>query len=74
MSKLNGKSKSEKVILNGKEIPVVQATSVTTITHKETGVVYKDELEWKNLGIDPKDIRVDTKITIPSLDLFAKTK
>ena len=35
---------------------------------------YKDETEWKKLGIDPKDIQVDTKITVPSLDLSAKTK
>jgi len=37
-------------------------------------VVYKDEAEWKALGIDPKDIKVDVKIQIPSLDLLAKTK
>ena len=72
--KLNGESKSEKVMLNGKEIPVVQATSITTIKHKKTGVVYKDEAEWKSLGIDPKDVQIDTKITVPSLDLLAKTK
>jgi len=72
--KINGESKSEKITLNGKEIPVVQATSTTTIKHKKTGVVYKDEAEWKNLGIDPNDIKIDTKITVPSLDLLAKTK
>ena len=72
--KINGKSKSEKVTLNGKEIPIVQATSTTTIKHKKTGVVYKDEAQWKSLGIDPQDIQIDTKITVPSLDLLAKTK
>ena len=72
--KINGESKSEKVMLNGKEIPVVQATSITTIKHKKTGVVYKDEAEWKSLGIDPKDIKIDTKIALPSLDLLMKTK
>ena len=74
MNKMNGEDKSETVTIGGKTIPVLQATSVTTIKHKETGVVYKDEAEWKNLGIDPKDIKIDTKITVPSLDLSAKTK
>ena len=74
MNKLNGKGGSEIVTIGGKEIPVVKATSVTTIKHRKTCVVYKDEAEWKALGIDPKDIQVDTKITIPSLDLSAKTK
>ena len=74
MNKMNGEDKSETVTIGGKTIPVIQATSITTIKHKETGVVYKDETEWKKLGIDPKDIQVDTKITVPSLDLLAKTK
>ena len=74
MNKLNGKGGSEIVTIGGKEITVVKATSVTTIKHRKTSVVYKDEAEWKALGIDPKDIQVDTKITIPSLDLSAKTK
>ena len=74
MTKMNGHDKSETVTIGGKTIPVLQATSVTTIKHKKTGVVYKNETEWKKLGIDPKDIQVDTKITVPSLDLLAKTK
>ena len=74
MNKINGEDRSETIKIGGKEIPVIQARSVTTIKHKKTGVVYKDEAEWKRLGIDPKDIQVDTKITVPSLDLLAKTK
>ena len=74
MNKTNGEFKSEIVTVGGKEVPVIQATSVTTIKHKKTGLVYKDETEWKKLGIDPKDIQIDTKITIPSLDLLAKKK
>ena len=74
MTKMNGEDKSETVTIGGKTIPVIQATSITTIKHKETGVIYKDETEWKKLGIDPKDIQVDTKISVPSLDLLAKTK
>jgi len=62
------------VKVNGKDVPVVNAKAVTTITNLKTGVKYKDEEEWKALGIDPKEIRQDVKITVPSLDLFAKTK
>ena len=59
---------------NGKDIPVKYADVKVTIKNKETGVVYKDEAEWKGLGIDPKDVQVDVKIQVPSLDLLAKTK
>ena len=61
--------------INGKDVPVLDAVkSVTTISNKITGMKYATEEEWKNLGIDPKDIRRDVKVTIPKLDLFAKTK
>ena len=33
---------------NGKDIPVLNAKVTTTIKHKETGVVYKDDEEWKS--------------------------
>ena len=62
------------VKVNGKDVPVLKAKAVTTITHLKTGVKYKNEEEWKALGIDPKEIRRDVKITVPPLDLFAKTK
>ena len=53
----------------------IKPTKVTTtIKHKQTGEVYKTEEEWKNLGIDPQDIRRDVTVTVPRLDLFAKTK
>ena len=74
MNKMNGHDKSETVTIGGKKIPVITAKSQTIITNSKTGVVYKDEAEWKALGIDPKDIKVDVKIQIPSLDLLAKTK
>ena len=60
--------------VNGKDVPVVKAKAITTIIHLKTGVKYKNEEEWKALGIDPKQIRRNVKITVPSLDLFAKTK
>jgi hypothetical protein len=60
--------------VNGKDVPVVKAKAVTTLSNLKTGVKYKNEEEWKALGIDPKQIRRNVKITVPSLDLFAKTK
>jgi hypothetical protein len=63
-----------KVTINGKEIPVIQATTKTIIKHKTTGEVYTTENEWKNKGISPEDIKRDVIIEVPKLDLFAKTK
>jgi len=61
--------------INGEDVPVIDAIkTVTTISNKITGVKYATEEEWKNLGIGPQDIRRDVKVTIPKLDLFAKTK
>jgi hypothetical protein len=71
---INGEDKQETIKIGDKDIPVINAKSQTIITNRTTGVIYKDEAEWKALGIDPKDIKVDVKIQIPSLDLLAKTK
>ena len=62
------------VKVNGKDIPVVNAKVITTIKNKKTGVIYKDEEEWKALNIPVEDIRRDVLVKIPKLDLFAKTK
>ena len=59
---------------NGKDIPVLNARVTTTIKHKETGVVYKDDEEWKKLGIDPSLIKRDVLVEMPRLDLYGKTK
>ena len=59
---------------NGKDIPVLNARVTTTIKHKETGVIYKDDEEWKALGIDPSLIKRDVLVKMPRLDLLAKTK
>ena len=59
---------------NGKDIPVKHADVKVTIKHKETGVIYKDDEEWKGLGIDPSLIKRDALVTLPTLDLFGKTK
>ena len=61
--------------INGEDVPVIDAVkTVTTISNIITGVKYATDEEWKNLGIDPNNIRRDVKVTIPKLDLFAKTK
>ena len=62
------------IIVDGKEVPLLQAKALTTIKNKESGVIYKDDQEWKTLGIDPAQIQRDVKITLPRLDLLAKTK
>ena len=62
------------VMFNGKDIPVIDAKVITTIKNKKTGVIYKDEEEWKALQIPVEDIRRDVLVKIPKLDLFAKTK
>ena len=59
---------------NGKDIPVLHAKVTTTIKHKETGVIYKDDEEWKRLGIDPTNIQRDVLVKMPRLDLYGKTK
>ena len=59
---------------NGKDIPVLNARVTTTIKHKETGVIYKDDEEWKKLGIDPSLIKRDVLVEMPRLDLYGKTK
>ena len=59
---------------NGKDIPVIDAKVITTIKNKKTGVIYKDEEEWKALHIPVEDIQRDVLVKIPKLDLFAKTK
>ena len=59
---------------NGKDIPVRHADVKVTIKHKETGVIYKDDEEWKGLGIDPSKIRRDVLVKMPRLDLFGETK
>ena len=62
------------VKVNGKDVPLIKAKVTTTIKHKETGVVYKDEEEWKGLKVDPANIQRDVLVKLPRLDLFAKTK
>ena len=60
--------------VDGKDVPLVDAKVTTTIKNKETGVIYKDDEEWKGLGIDPTHIQRDILVKMPTLDLLAKTK
>jgi len=61
-------------IVNGKEIPVIQADVKTTITNKKTGEVYADEVALKAANIPEEDVKRDVHVIMPTLDLFAKTK
>ena len=62
------------VKVNGKEIPLIYAKTRTIIKHKKTGEQYSTEEEWKAKGINVEDIQRDVIVTLPKLDLFAKTK
>ena len=64
----------DKVTINGKEVPLIYAKTKTIIKHKKTGEQYTNEEEWKAKGINVEDIRRDVTVTVPKLDLFAKTK
>ena len=61
-------------IVNGKEIPVIQANVKTTITNKKTGEVYADDAALKAANIPEEDVKRDVHVIMPPLDLFAKTK
>jgi len=61
-------------IVNGKEIPVIQANVKTTISNKKTGEVYPDEAALKTANIPEEDVKRDVHVIMPTLDLFAKTK
>ena len=64
----------DKIKVDGQEVPLIYAKTKTIIKHKKTGEQYATEEEWKAKGINVEDIRRDVTITVPKLDLFAKTK
>jgi hypothetical protein len=64
----------DKIKVNGKEVPLIHAKTKTIIKHKKTGEQYATEEEWKAKGINVEDIQRDVTVTLPKLDLFAKTK
>ena len=64
----------DKIKIDGHEVPLIHAKTKTIIKHKKTGEQYATEEEWKAKGINVEDIRRDVTVTLPKLDLFAKTK
>jgi len=64
----------DNIKVDGKEIPLIYAKTKTIIKHKKTGEQYATEEEWKAKGIDVENIQRDVTVTLPKLDLFAKTK
>ena len=55
------------------EIRVI-CDSEITILNLKTGYIYKDEAEAQaDKTVDPKDIRRDVKIIVPTIPLFSKT-
>ena len=64
----------DKIKINGQEVPLIHAKTKTIIKHKKTGEQYSTEEEWKAKGINVEDIQRDVIVTLPKLDLFAKTK
>ncbi len=50
------------------------AETEITIKNKKTGAVYKEDQEWKDLGVAQDDIQTDVLIKAPRLDLYGKTK
>jgi hypothetical protein len=60
-------------IVNGKEIPVIDADVKTIISNKKTGEIYQDEAALKAANIPEEDVKRDVQVRMPTLDLFAKT-
>ena len=60
--------------VNGKDVPLAKGKVVTIITNKKTGTVYQTDEEWKTLKVRAEDIKRDVTVTLPTLDLFTKTK
>jgi len=56
-----------------KEIKVL-CDSEITIVNLKTGYIYKNEAEAQaDKTVDPKDIRRDVKIIVPTIPLFSET-
>tara|TARA_R110000764_G_scaffold4973_1_gene20203 strand:+ start:166 stop:366 length:201 start_codon:yes stop_codon:yes gene_type:complete len=62
-------------IIDGKEIPILDAASVkTTYRHKDTGEVFKERKDWEAKGFKQEEMAQDVNVIMPALDLFSKTK
>ena len=61
--------------MSDQEVPVILPEEVKTIyKNKKTGETYETRDGWVSKGIPNEDIQQDVTITLPKLDLFAKTK
>ena len=61
--------------MDNTEIPVITPQEVKTIyKNKKTGETYETREGWVSKGIPNEDIQQDVTVTLPKLDLFAKTK
>ena len=61
--------------MDNTEIPVITPKEVKTIyKNKKTGETYETREGWVSKGIPNEDIQQDVTVTLPTLDLFAKTK
>ena len=49
------------IVIDGKEVPLLKAKSKTTIKNKESGVVYKDDQEWKRWELTPRRSKETSK-------------
>ena len=57
------------------EVPkYLAAETEVTIKNKKTGAIYKEDKEWKDLGVAEEDIQTDVLNKAPRLDLYGKTK
>ena len=62
------------IIVDGKEIPVINADVKTIISNKKTGEIYQDEAALKAANVPEEDVKRDIQVMMPTLDLFAKSK
>ena len=61
--------------MSEQEVPVILPEEVKTIyKNKKTGETYETRDGWVSKGIPNEDIQQDVTVTLPKLDLFAKTK
>ena len=57
------------------DIPVIDAVkTISQYRHKKTGAIYKSVEDAESFGIKKEDLQQDFHVTLPKLDLFAKTK
>ena len=61
-------------IVNGKEVPLIEAEVITTYRHKETGEIFKEKTMWEAKGFKPEEMAQDVKVIMPAIDLFGETK